>query len=157
MKQLRAVLAIAAVSFVFSCTASKLDNVRAGVEASVAQLPRLKEFDTIKVVYQNFSFSAGGLTCYYGRAYVILGSSLSEKEALDAYFEALQLSGWVPRDAQYNTSRVLTRGAYELVEIRSGPPGVDIAKAVDYAQLRSVYESIIFVRVDLMLPSREEC
>jgi len=157
MKWLRVVLAIAALFITSSCVSLKMEEARAGVEASVAQLPVLSEFDTVKVVYQTFCYSAYGLTCYYGRAYIIMGSSLPEDEALDMYAGALMLSGWMPSGIQYDTARELERGEHELVVIRSGQPSVDIAGAVDYLQLRSAYESVIFVELDFMLPNRESC
>jgi hypothetical protein len=140
-----------------SCTLGEQRKARAGLDASVAQLPKLREFDTIKVIYYESSLSGPRTTCYYATAYTIIGTSLPELKALDVYVEELKSLGWRPREKQYDTTRILMRGTYELVVVRSGEPGVDVKDAVDYAQLRAVYPTIIFVRLDFMLPNRDKC
>ena len=140
-----------------SCARSQRREARAGLDAAVTQLPKPAGFDTIKVVYREFRSTEYERKCFYARAYVIIGSSLPEVEALDVYVEKLEALGWVPREKQYKTTRVLRRGTHERIVIELGQPGVDIKDAVDYAQLRNTYPTIIFVRVDFMLPSRDEC
>jgi hypothetical protein len=140
-----------------SCAQPQRREARAGLDAAVAQLPEPAGFDVIKVVYREFRSTEYERKCFYATAYVIIGSSLPELEALDVYAEDLQPLGWAPRDEQYNTTRVLRRGTYERIVIELGEPGVDIRDAVDYVQLRATSPTVIFVRLDFMLPSRDEC
>jgi hypothetical protein len=135
----------------------KQREARDGLDASIAQLPTLAGFTTIKVVPLEFSHTAYGKTCYYARGYVIAGSSFSETEALDTYTEKIRSLGWMPEGMQAETSRVLMHAANERMEIYSGKPGVDIDGAMDYDQLRQTYRSLIFVSLDYMIPSRDEC
>ena len=134
----------------------KQQEARAGLDTLITQLPELADFDAVKIVRFEFSDTAYGKTCYYARSYVILGSSLSEAEALTIYARRLQTLGWVPRDEPYDTS-VLYGGLSALAIVTSGEPGADIKDALDYNQLRRIYRSVIFVRLDYMLPSRKEC
>jgi hypothetical protein len=127
------------------------------LDAAVAQLPQLAGFDTIKVVYREFRSTEYERKCFYARAYVIIGSSLPEVEALDVYAEQLQLLGWKLEGRQYNTERGMMRGLHEYIGVRSGEPDVDIKDAADYFQLRATYPSIIFVMLDFILPNRDEC
>lgn len=140
-----------------SCAVAEQRRARAGLDASVAQLPELREFDTVEVVYRESSLSGPMTTCYYATAHVIIGTSLPAEKALDVYVEELQSLGWEFDGKQYNTARALRRGVYELVVVRSGEPGIDVEDAVDYAQLRNIYPAIIFVTLDFMLPSRNKC
>jgi hypothetical protein len=156
--RLSAFLSIAVfLCLMVSCAVGEQRKARAGLDASVAQLPELREFDTVEVVHREFSHSGPRTTCYYARAYAIIGTSLPAEQALDVYVEELQSLGWEFDGRQYKTERGLKRGVYELVVVRSGEPGVDVKDAVDYAQLRAVYPTIIFVRLDFMLPSRDKC
>jgi hypothetical protein len=140
-----------------SCARSQRREARAGLDAAVTQLPKPAGFDTIKVVYREFRSTEYERKCFYARAYVIVGSSFSEVEALDVYVKELQSLGWKLEGRQYDIERGMKRGVHERIVVRSGKPGVDIKDAVDYAQLRNTYPTIIFVRVDFMLPSRDEC
>lgn len=158
MERLSGLLSIAVLlCLLVSCTAEEQRKARAGLDASVAQLPELGDFDTIEVIYYETSLSGPRTTCYYATAYLIIGTSLPEEKALDVYVEELKSLSWTPREKQYDTTRILMHGTYELVVIRSGEPGVDVKDAVDYAQLRAKYPTIIFVRLDFMLPSRDKC
>ena len=134
-------------------------EARAGLDVVIAELPKPAGFDMIKIVYQEFydDEHGSGPVCYYARAYIITGSSMSESDALATYAQSLQLQGWALEGEQYKTERGLIRGANERVVAHSGDPGVDIEDALDYAKLKEVYRSLIFVRVDYMIPSRDQC
>jgi hypothetical protein len=142
---------------VLSCAGTELRKARSGAEASVAQLPDLAGFDRIKTVFREYPFTAYGDTCYYGTAHVIIGSSHSEADALDVYSRRLAVHGWVPEGKQYDDTRTLIRGAHERIVVRFGEPGVEIKDAVDYAQLRANYVSVVFVRLVFILPRRDGC
>lgn len=158
MKQLGVIFAIAILLFITSsCHLQQRREARAGLDAAVAQLPKLEGFDTVKVVYQEFCFTDSGCTSCYARAYLIIGSSLPVEKALDVYVEALQLQGWSPRELQFDTERSLMRGMHELIIIWSGEPGADLDQVVDYARLRTVYKSLIFVSLDFRVPGWDEC
>src|SRR5574341_414748 len=79
----------------------KQQEARAGLEELIAELPQIDGFDTIRIVNFDSSFTAYGKTCYYAIDYLVIGSTLSEREALDVYTERLKSSGWKSEDRQY--------------------------------------------------------
>ena len=129
------------------------------MDAAIAQLPTLANFTSIKVlVYESYDNEHGGeRICYYAKGYVIAGSSLPDAEALDVYAQQLQSLGWTFDKTQYTVSRLLSRGSNEDIVVYSYEPGPEIKDAVDYAQLKKVYESVIITRVDYTVPSRDGC
>ncbi len=135
----------------------KQQEAKLGRETLVGQLPKLKNFDVIETVYQDFPDKITGRTCYYARTHLVIGTSMPESKALDAYEQNLKILNWISGGQQYETSRVLHYGDNDRVVVRSGEPGIDVKNVVDYDQLRETYQSIIFVRVDYMVPNREMC
>ena len=157
-KHLFRLLSIAVLfCLIVSCTHPEQREANNGLDASVAQLPELRDFDVVKVVYQESSQSAYETICYYATAHVIIGSPLAESEAMDIYVEKLQSLGWGSGERQYETTRALTHGMHERIVVRTGEPGVDVKDAVDYVQLGKTYPTIIFVRLVFIMPSRDEC
>lgn len=141
-----------------SCTSPKLHQASAKADATVALLPELAGFDTVKTINHSFSYGAYGGTCYYGRVYVIVGTDLPEKQALAEYVESLQSSGWSLAGQQFDTERLLIRGTNERIVLRSDDePDVDIADALDYDLLRAEYRNLIFITLDHIVPAREGC
>lgn len=136
---------------------SKQQEARAGLDALVAQLPELENFNVTENLYFETSFTAYKKTCYYATGYVIIGSSLLEVNALDVYTEKLELLGWTPREKQHEIERVFYAEANGRVVVSSGEPDESIKHAVNYQQLKENYRSVIFVRLVYMLPSRDEC
>lgn len=132
-------------------------RARSGLEKLMTQLPQPEGFNVIKVIQQEFSDTAGGTTCNYARAHLVIGTSMLETEALDIYEQNLKTLNWISREQQYKTSRALYYGNNGRIVVRSGEPGVDVKDAVDYEQLRKTYQSVIFVRIDYMVPNREMC
>jgi hypothetical protein len=132
---------------------------KAGLDKLIKNLPQFKGFEKVKTVSLEFSNieHGKGSSCYYARGYIVVGSVLPETEALEAYTQNLRSLGWTPKGTQYKTSSVLVYEKNARVEIYSGEPGVDIQDAVDYTQLRQIYSSLIFIRLDYMLPSADEC
>jgi hypothetical protein len=158
MKYLRAAIVFALLlSLVVSCADSqKRAEAKAGIEASVVQLPRLRDFTTVKVIYEESSLSAFGVTCYYGTAVLIVGTSLPFPESLDAYEAELLALGWKPGGHSDLNSRELLRGAHERITFQAGFPGV-LVDDKDYVYAQSIYTSVIIVTVDFMVPSNENC
>jgi hypothetical protein len=142
---------------VLSCAGTELRKARSGAEASVAQLPDLPGFDRIKTVFREYPSTVYGSGCYYGAAYVIIGSALPERDAITLYARKIRSLGWIDEGKQYDAERSLIRGAHERIVVRYGEPDVEIKDAVDYAQLRANYVSVIFVRLVFMLPGRDGC
>ena len=144
---------------VLSCTSLELRKARIGVDAAVAQLPVLQGFDVIEILNLDRSISAFGETCYYARAYVIIGSSLSETEALSGYSKALQSVGWVPDLEPYAPTWGLIRGSSEYAVIEVGEPYVGFKEKdpVNWAQWEAKYRTIMNIRIDYMLPQRDGC
>lgn len=137
----------------------KQNEAKSGLDALLTQLPKVDNFETIKVEYFEFSDSAYGKTCYYARAYVFLGTSLPLPKALDTYEERLESLGWMldsrPYE-QYETARVLFHGDHDLLVVESGRPG-SVMDAEELAALRVRYPSVIFVSLDYMMPQRDGC
>lgn len=134
-------------------------EARAGLEIIVGtMLPESDQFDLVETVSFDDSGSESGMvTCYYAVDYLIIGAPVPETEALNSYAADLHLLGWEPRSRQYPTSRVFRYGDNARAVATIGNPGASIRDAVDYAQVRTLYQSIIFVRLDFILPSREAC
>ena len=133
-------------------------EARQGLDQVVANdLPSLEGFETIKVASFDLSDTVYGDTCYYARDFLILGGSLTEAEALDRYAAKLESSGWMPKGKQYPTSKGFKYGDHAITVARIGDLDPGLRDYVDYEQLRKTYPSIIFVRVEFMLPHREGC
>ena len=133
-------------------------KTREGLESiSSQELPELDGFDLVKVVSLDLSSSDYGKTCSYARDYLIIGTSLPESDALERYVEALLRLGWTREGDQYPTSNNLIHGKNARIVVRYGDPGADVRDAADYDQLRDNYQSVIFVRVDYILPERDGC
>ncbi len=132
-------------------------QARAGLETAMSQLPVVAGFEIVKVVYQDFSLEGENRTCYYARAYSILGASQSETDAFESYVAALVQAGWQPVGSDFHRERALVRGVNENVLVHYGEPGVDIESAVDYTKLRIQYRSLIFVNTTYMVPRRQGC
>jgi hypothetical protein len=134
-----------------------LDEAKDGMEQAVEQLPQLDSFETIKINQRVFSHTAYGLTCNYARASIAVGSSLPAPDALDQYVEALQAQGWTLTGTQYQQTKSLVVGSNSLVVIHFGYPAIELKDEIDLDELNQTYQSILYIRVDYMLPTRDEC
>jgi hypothetical protein len=149
-------VSLAVSSSVFT-NAAKQQAARSGVQTAVAQLPRPKDYQWIKEVYNDIPNPIRNGQCYYSRAYVILGTALPVTLALDTYIGYLQSFGWILSKEEYTTPKVLYHGVNELAVVDSSDPGPDVAGKIDYAQLQRQYPTVLYVRIDYALPSRNEC
>ncbi len=123
----------------------KKSQVHTGVEELISQLPTLETIDTLDVTYQEFSQSEYGLTCHYGRAYVILGTQQPLSEVLEAYLEKLYVQGWHPEGHQYANTKILIRYDNDRLVISLTEPTIVIQDQTNYAKLKRVYKGTIFI------------
>lgn len=133
---------------------------REGVEATVAQLPRPKEFDWLQVLYYQDHMTVQGETCYYGTAYVFLGTSLPTSIAFGAYIEQLRLLGWTPKSKYNEDLAIWYHGTNDRLVFVSGPAeelSLKLMEGSGYTQFKKIYPTVIVLRVTYMLPAREEC
>jgi len=132
-------------------------QVHTGSEKLVNQLPTLETIDTVEVTYQEFSHSENGITCYYGRAYVILGTQQPLPDVLEAYLEELYAQDWRPEGNQYANTKTLIHYDNDRLVISLTEPEIVTQNQTNYAKLKQSYKEIIFIRIDYMVPSRQEC
>lgn len=104
----------------------------------------------------------GGYACSYTRAYVILGTQRPATEVLDAYSEQLPRLGWVLRTESYHLElmpvlRIFIRGRHERLVIEPLGEGTEVADSVDHEALKRTYATLLVVRIDYMLPQRDNC
>lgn len=135
----------------------KKSQVHTGLEKLVNRLPTLETIDTVEVTYQKFSQSENGFTCYYGRAYVILGTQQPLSEVLDAYLKELYAQGWYPEGYQYANTKTLIRYDNDRLVISLTEPAIVMQNQTNYVKLKQSYKELIFIRIDYMVPSRQKC
>ena len=134
-----------------------LEEATVSLELAIDRLPKLEGFETIKINQEAFSHTEYGLTCYYARANIALGSSLPASDALEQYVEALQSQGWTPIGKQYQQTKTLVLGSNSLIEVYLGEPGIELKDDIDLEKLNQIYQSILFISLDYMLPNSTEC
>ena len=134
-----------------------LEEVKVDLELAIDQVPKLEGFETIKINQEAFSHTEYGLTCYYARASIAIGSSLPASDALEQYVEALQSQGWTPIGKQYQQTKTLVLGSNSLIEVYLGEPGIELKDDIDLKKLEQSYQGILFMRLDYMLPNSTEC
>lgn len=137
----------------------KLREARQGLDPAVAQVRQFPDFDVITVkYYENYDDEHGpGPTCYYSRAYLLVGTSLPLPDALDQYARQFQSLEWRFQGRQYQDSRKLVRGASERAVFDTNGPGPELKDAADYGELRRTYRSLIYVNIDHILPAVASC
>ncbi len=131
-------------------------QAKSGLDSLIAEMPSPKNFETMRVEYFQFSDSAYGKTCYYARAVLIVGSSLQLPQAIDAYTESYQSSGWLLDGTQYESARSLIRGDNASLVIESAKPGT-VMKSEEIVKLQTSFKSVIYVWIEYMVPRREGC
>lgn len=143
------------LSLLLSCN-GKPEEARKGLEHTIAGLSVSNDFDLVASISENFSQSAAGKTCYYGRMYLIYGTLLSEDVATELYLDQLQDSGWLlERELTYTW--ILTRGENERIGVTLNTAGWLIESNENYQQARKDYPTLLIVTVDFMLPKVDEC
>jgi hypothetical protein len=137
----------------------KSREARNGLDPVVSQVRQFQDFDVVTVKYYDvYDDEHGqGAVCYYARAYLLIGTSLSLPEALDVYAQHLQSLGWTLEGRQYETAKGLVRGVNERAVVESGEPGPELQNAADLDQLRKTYRNLIFLNIDYVLPAVTGC
>jgi hypothetical protein len=155
-------LCILSLALVTGCSVISARAQRNEARRSLNQLvsddlPQIEGLEILEIVSSTWSRTEYSQTCHYARDYLIIGAFMPVEEALERYFIEAELMGWIPRDIQYDSSRVLRLEEHARLVVETSGPGVDIRDAIDYEQARDVYQSLLFVRVDFMLPQRDGC
>lgn len=134
-------------------------RVSRGRDAAIVQLPDLAAFDLILIVREAYTYTAYGETCAYGDGWIVLGTHLTAQDALSAYTDALQQSGWVLEKEPSGISRLMIRGSSERLRLRfdTGEPPWAVQNHEDYLQAREQYPVILFVHLTFYSPQREGC
>lgn len=135
----------------------ELQEVRNGLDVTVAQLPSSSCFDIVTVLSGASSSRDYGSTCYYAQAGLAIGTSLSEEDALKTYTDELMSQGWVLKQNDLERSRVLIRGQHERITVGLGGPGWMMEADEDYQRAKQIYPAFLFVTVTFVLPGREGC
>ena len=141
---------------------AELDQAKAGLDKAVAELPQYEQLDLVHSAELRWPHTEYRETCAYARAYFVFGTQLPVSDVLDMYTRELQTLGWVletsPRERSYMAStRSFIRGDHELLVIETGRPGFAIEQDINYEKLRNIYASLPTIRIDYILPQREEC
>ncbi len=127
----------------------------AGVLSTFSQLPRIEGIE--QVDSQDDSFLSEDCTAV-GRRYLLLGTSLSARQALDLYTQQLQASGWKKQEDQYEDDRVFVRGAHEFLNISYyGGDGRYVwnwRTQTNYLAVKKKYSNFLYVRIEYYVPNR---
>ena len=140
-----------------ACQSDMLSQVGSQAQQVQQTLPLPPSFTIIKTKILTFDFTARGATCYYGRAYQIMGSELTAAQAIEIYTSFLRKTDWAIEGVQDAASPVLMQGNHTRLNLYSGDPGVDVEDVVNYEQIQATHVTIVTVRIDYMLPQRDEC
>lgn len=131
-------------------------QARQGLDLVLNELPDLEAYKTIKTVSFDSSREGSTTTCYYATDYLIIGTSLPELVARETYIEVLQSMGWEPGWKEPLPTR-LTDKKNTIIQVTAGDPVPLIRHAVNYDEIRKTYQSIIYLRVDYMIPNTGDC
>jgi hypothetical protein len=132
------------------------DTRRSLTDIAAIKLPKSQDFEVSKISSFDFSATESGGSCHYSRDFFAIGTSLPELLALDTYVNYLQLLGWTPRERQYPTSRVMYFEENTLLAATTNEQVAELRDSVEFAQMREDYHTVI-LRLEFMLPSRDEC
>jgi hypothetical protein len=150
---LRMAVIVVSLCMVTACNQSKWQEVRKGRDRSVNELPATSQFETV-TIWSSDGSSFG--PCFYAGARALLGTSLQEQAALDAYIDELQASGWVVDGSQSDLERVLKRGKQERIWVTTHIPW-DIEKRESYVDAKNTYPTIVLIDLTFYVPERDGC
>jgi hypothetical protein len=172
LKYAKVILLVLSLGWVLiGCSDPKLTIVKREVDKAIAELPQTQSVELIKTIesqwvsgYHEFFgwIKEAENPCYYARTYVIFGTQLPIEAVIAMYTEPLQKLGWLvddepPQLLQYKSSRLFTRNEHERLEVTILAEGTDIASSIGYEHLKEQYVTIFNIRIDYMLPSRDQC
>lgn len=141
------------------CGPAHLQQARTGLDAAVAQLPEPDGFSIVTVIVEEFDRTWNRQRCCYGQALMAVGTDVPSEEALELYTEALKDQGWVvqPDYGTLKWTKVLCRGEYETVDVRTGAAGLITASDERYKREKDNYASFVYLTLTYSLPSRAVC
>ena len=115
-------------------------------------LPQMNDGEVVGSLLEEFSSPVGN-RCFYARDYFVLGfSSLSTDAAIEEYETQLKILGWRKRGSVYLYGTNL-----KLVVSANDVPIIDTHKIVDYERLRNIYNGVLTIGIDYILPDRTTC
>jgi hypothetical protein len=156
------VVALLVCGLLTACQSPELLEAKARVDQAIAELPPIPQVDPIKTLAYQWSEAGGGYVCFYGRAYLIIGTQRPAVDVLNDYTEKLSQLDWVlETELQHRqvmlTARHFIRGHHERLVIEPLGEGTEVANSVDHEALKRTYAILHTIRIDYMLPSRDEC
>jgi hypothetical protein len=145
-----------------ACESPELLEAKVNVVQAIAELPLISQVDLIETITLQWSKAESGYVCFYGRAYLIIGTQRPVVEVLDDYTQQLPQLGWMlETELQHRqvmtTARLFIRGHHERLVIGPLGAGTEIANSVDHEALKRTYTTLQTIGIDYMLPSRDEC
>ena len=140
---------------VAGCTPPEHITVTQERDKAIAEISALPEADYIQTFKSDWSNAEEGGSCYYARGYLVFATQLSIEEVRKAYRPLLQEQGWKNED-QANMG-LFVRGEHERANIAPVAQGTSISREIGLEQLRQEYKTVFSIRIDYMLPKREQC
>ena len=136
-----------------------LKQAQVGLEPAVAQVNQFPDLKVLAVkYYRHYDWITSPPSCYYARAYLLLGTTIQSPDSVQVFAEHLQSLGWTFRDfGQYEDAKLLLRGTNEVAAVEAYGPGPELEDAADYDELRKTYSSLVFLRFDYILPDERGC
>ena len=139
------------------CSSPRQQAVRAEAQKVAEHLPQVEGFDVVTKLDTAFASDETGRSCYVGRAWVVFGTHMPVQQALNRYAGVLQAGGFQLETDQLDLSRGMTRGLHERIVIGAFGPVETFRNNPEYAAAEQKYQTVITVRIDYIVPSRDEC
>ncbi len=152
----RNLLLIAVLLVISSCSSnSQAESIQRESQAQIEArqiiqgLPVVENFTAKMWADSSSSQSSLLRTCYHGQAYLVLGSSLPEQQAVDTYASELVKEGWKEGRQPSAGQHSLAQGASDRLVVHGGEPSAFFKKEeFDFAPLRNLFTSLVFVELD---------
>lgn len=127
-------------------------EARDGLDTAVQQIPSILDFTVVKIVYREFydNEDPSGKVAYFARAFFVIGTSITpETLANDVYAKKIQELGlgWRAREDPPDLD-LMFRGKNEKAVVSFGSVDPIVESAVDLSQIRSKYQSVIFLELE---------
>ena len=145
------------VGSVTSCIPMRLKQAKEGLKISVAELPQTEHFVTVASRSAESYRRFGTLICYSAGAEIVVGTSLPSHEALESYVRHLERKGWIVVRDDYERSKELIRGEFELIDVNVNSPGWRMRVDEEYLRARETYPGFVYLAVRWYLPNRATC
>lgn len=152
-----AIIAFSIVLLISGCYQEYQKLVRADVETSTKEISVLEGFTLVNTVIHDYSITSKSSSCFYGRSYMIIGSDFTDHQAIQIYSDYLQRSQWKQEFPHPENEAIFIKGENERIVINADYPEAEIKDSVDINHLMNAFHSIIYIRLDYMLPKRINC